>query len=78
VISAVISLTPYRQLPVRANDEKMLAQVVNAAFSQRRKTLRNSLGNLLSVEQIVAAGIDPGVRAETLTVAEFVALSDQI
>jgi 16S rRNA (adenine1518-N6/adenine1519-N6)-dimethyltransferase len=45
--------------------------VVTAAFGQRRKTLRNSLGGLLSGAQISAAGIDPGARAETLTAEQF-------
>jgi 16S rRNA (adenine1518-N6/adenine1519-N6)-dimethyltransferase len=45
---------------------------------QRRKTLRNSLKHLLSSEQIAAVGIDAGIRAEMLTIEEFVALSDQL
>jgi 16S rRNA (adenine1518-N6/adenine1519-N6)-dimethyltransferase len=47
------------------------AAVVTAAFGQRRKTLRNALGDLLSAAQIGAAGIDPGARAETLSAADF-------
>jgi 16S rRNA (adenine1518-N6/adenine1519-N6)-dimethyltransferase len=47
------------------------AAVVTAAFGQRRKTLRNALGGLLSAAQIGAAGIDPGARAETLAAADF-------
>jgi len=42
------------------------AQVVTAAFSQRRKTLRNALRGLLAPQDIEACGIDPSVRAETL------------
>ena len=51
------------------------AAVVAAAFGQRRKTLRNALASLLNAEQIRAAGIDPGARAETLTTAQFGALA---
>jgi 16S rRNA (adenine1518-N6/adenine1519-N6)-dimethyltransferase len=47
------------------------AAVVTAAFGQRRKTLRNALGGLLSTAQIGAAGVDPGARAETLAAADF-------
>ena len=47
------------------------AAVVSAAFMQRRKTLRNALGELLSREQIAACGVDPGARPETLTPAAF-------
>lgn len=53
-------------------------QVVREAFSRRRKTLRNSLSGLLGDEQIRCAGIDPGERAEQLSIREFVRLSEQI
>jgi 16S rRNA (adenine1518-N6/adenine1519-N6)-dimethyltransferase len=46
-------------------------RVVQAAFSQRRKTLRNALRQELDAATIAACGIDPGARAETLTPAEF-------
>ena len=45
--------------------------VVSAAFGQRRKTLRNALGGLLSAAQIAAAGVDPKARAETLATEQF-------
>jgi 16S rRNA (adenine1518-N6/adenine1519-N6)-dimethyltransferase len=52
--------------------------VVMAAFSQRRKTLRNALRALLSAAAISACGIDPGARAETLTPQEFNALAQTL
>jgi 16S rRNA (adenine1518-N6/adenine1519-N6)-dimethyltransferase len=57
-----------------------LARVVEAAFAQRRKTLRNTLQNLgLDAEAVeaacAAAGVDPGARAERLGVPEFAALA---
>jgi 16S rRNA (adenine1518-N6/adenine1519-N6)-dimethyltransferase len=51
---------------------------VSAAFSQRRKTLRNALRSILDTEAIVAAGIDPGLRPETLTPAQFAALAARV
>ncbi len=51
------------------------AQVVAAAFSQRRKTLRNGLKAVLSTAQIEACGIDPGQRPERLSAAQFAALA---
>ncbi len=48
---------------------------MTAAFSMRRKTLRNSLRDVLSAEQIIAAGIDPGQRAEQLSLSQFAALA---
>ena len=57
---------------------RAFARTVSAAFSQRRKTLRNALRSLLDTEAIVAAGIDPGMRAETLSPAQFAALAARV
>jgi 16S rRNA (adenine1518-N6/adenine1519-N6)-dimethyltransferase len=76
VESAVVSLQPYRQRPVRVNDEQRFATLVGRAFSQRRKTLRNSLKSLLSAAAIEAAGIDPNLRPERLSLSDFAALSN--
>jgi 16S rRNA (adenine1518-N6/adenine1519-N6)-dimethyltransferase len=54
------------------------ARTVSAAFSQRRKTLRNALRSLMDIDAIVAAGIDPGVRPETLAPADFARLAAQV
>ncbi len=54
-----------------------LSFIARAAFSQRRKTLRNNLKKILSAEQITQCDIDPGRRAETLAISEFVALTNQ-
>jgi 16S rRNA (adenine1518-N6/adenine1519-N6)-dimethyltransferase len=55
--------------------EPLYAEVVTAAFGQRRKTLRNSLRDYLSGDAMAAIGIDPGVRAETLSPPQFGALA---
>jgi 16S rRNA (adenine1518-N6/adenine1519-N6)-dimethyltransferase len=52
--------------------------VVAAAFSQRRKTLRNALKPLLDAEDIIAAGVDPTLRAEVIAPAGFAALATQL
>ncbi|HEX6639008.1 MAG TPA: rRNA adenine N-6-methyltransferase family protein, partial [Steroidobacteraceae bacterium] len=54
------------------------ARTVSAAFSQRRKTLRNALRTVMELDDIVAAGIDPGVRPETLSPADFARLAAQV
>ena len=69
VWSAVARLT-LRDTPAFAVDSRY-AKVVAAAFSQRRKTLRNALRPLLDAPSIAACGIDPGARPETLTPQEF-------
>jgi 16S rRNA (adenine1518-N6/adenine1519-N6)-dimethyltransferase len=70
-------------VPFRADNERLFSQVVGAAFGKRRKTLRNALlGSNLGFgdEQVSTtlelAGIDPKRRAETLSVEEFVTLSN--
>ena len=74
VTSSVVRLTVLRDPPHWGQSE-MYGKVVQAAFSQRRKTLRNALSAYLSAPQMTAAGIDPGVRAETLSAAQFGALA---
>jgi 16S rRNA (adenine1518-N6/adenine1519-N6)-dimethyltransferase len=83
VDSAVITLTVREQPAVKVRNEPFLLRLVKAAFSQRRKTLRNALGQLgyqkNAMDQAAAnAGIDLGRRAETLRVEEFGALSDNL
>ena len=77
VDSTFVRLTPHETAPFTILDQRKFAAVVAAAFSQRRKTLRNALKPLLSAQQIEAAGIDPGARAETITPAGFAALAAQ-
>lgn len=81
VESAIIRLTPKTSIP---DDMKLInAQVsdlefiAKTAFTQRRKTLRNNLKKVLTTEQIQQCEIDPGRRAETLSISEFVALTNQ-
>ncbi len=77
VDSAIVRLVPYDTPPVQVNDFAALERVVAQAFSQRRKTLRNTLKGLLDAEAIEAAGIDPQRRAETLSLEEFAALANR-
>lgn len=85
VDSAVLEIRfkPCIQRPVE--DEQLLTRVVQAAFGQRRKTLRNALSAGLlpldaaaAVAVLEASSIDPRRRAETLSVDEFVTLSNQV
>ncbi|RZO87255.1 MAG: 16S rRNA (adenine(1518)-N(6)/adenine(1519)-N(6))-dimethyltransferase RsmA [Oceanococcus sp.] len=71
VRSSIIRLTPRDvELPWRALD-----RVLQAAFSARRKTLRNALGKLFSAEQLQAHGLDPQLRPENLSPDQFLALA---
>ena len=78
VESAVVRLTPFATPPHPAQDEACLRQVVNAAFQQRRKTLRNGLKGLITAEALESLGIDSKLRAEQLPLADFVRISNAI
>jgi 16S rRNA (adenine1518-N6/adenine1519-N6)-dimethyltransferase len=76
VDSAVVRMIPRAAGSARARDERLFAETVAAAFSQRRKTLRNTLGSTLSAADFAALGIDPQARAQTLSVEDFVKMAD--
>lgn len=84
VDSAVISFDILDKPRIQVLDENMLFAVIKASFGQRRKTLLNGLSNNLKLpkEQIKLvlerAGIDPGVRGETLDLQQFGDISDEI
>jgi 16S rRNA (adenine1518-N6/adenine1519-N6)-dimethyltransferase len=58
------------------NNAAHFASVVAAAFSQRRKTLRNALQGIASPELMKRAGIDPALRAERVAPELFAALAN--
>lgn len=78
VESAFLRLRPRRPLPYRLAAPALHARLVAAAFSQRRKTLRNALHGLAEAQDFAGAGIDPGLRAESVAVAGFVRLTEQV
>jgi len=78
VDSAFVRLIPYDESPFQINDFATFHQVVKQAFSMRRKTLRNNLKKLISQEKIENIDIDPGKRAEQLSVDDFAKLANII
>jgi len=76
VDSAVVRLVPRDPDTVGIIDRKRFADVVRAAFGQRRKTLRNALNGVVTPEQFEAAGVRSDARAEQLDVAQFIALAN--
>ena len=72
------ALVAFTRRPALADDDLRLPTfaVIDAAFAQRRKTLRSALGRLAgspdaAAEALVAAGVDPGLRGEQLEVGDF-------
>ena len=83
VDSAVIRLS-LREPSVHPRDEALFFKVIRGAFSQRRKTVLNSLSSSLSLDKgelsdiLCKAGVDPGARAERLTLQNFSDISDAV
>lgn len=77
VESAFVRLIPHRTPPVRVQDEALFTRIVQQAFGQRRKTLRNTLKGLLDNEDFAALNIDPQIRAEQLDLATFARLANR-
>lgn len=84
--SAVIRLTRHAKVPVQAEDEKLMFQMIRASFNQRRKTLVNGLGNApelhipkeMTTEVLDEMGLSASVRGEALTLEQFAELSNRI
>jgi 16S rRNA (adenine1518-N6/adenine1519-N6)-dimethyltransferase len=78
VISSFVRLTPCGQPAVPMEFPRQYAAVVAAAFSQRRKTLRNALKALLTESEIANASVSPSARAETVAPHGYAALAAQL
>jgi len=79
VDSTVIRMQP-RATPIVEKqsahfDLELIAKIVTAAFAQRRKTLRNALNGIVTVEQMSLSDIDPGSRAEAISPESYIRLS---
>ena len=75
VMSTVVRLIPHSSPPFTIRNYAQFSRLVVAAFSQRRKTLRNALKSMLTTEQIHSIGIDSGLRAEVLPPESFAQLA---
>lgn len=85
VDSEVVEIRFKTHLPYTADDEVFLSRVIQASFGKRRKTLKNALSSSsleisgqLAEKALEFASIAPSRRAETLSIAEFVALSNSL
>ena len=86
VSSAVVKLTLHEKMLNKPENEKLMFDLIRASFNQRRKTLQNSLNNAPGIhfsKEVIAgairkAGFDERVRGETLTLEDFVVLSDNL
>ncbi|HKN04284.1 MAG TPA: 16S rRNA (adenine(1518)-N(6)/adenine(1519)-N(6))-dimethyltransferase RsmA [Buttiauxella sp.] len=78
VDSAVVRLIPHATIPHPVKELRVLSRVTTEAFNKRRKTIRNSLGHLFSAEVMAELGIDPTLRAENISVAQYCQLANYL
>ncbi len=78
VTSAVVRLAPLPEGTYDIQDEAILSKLVATAFSQRRKTIRNSLRSMVDESRLQSVGIDPGLRPEAISIAEYVRLANTL
>jgi 16S rRNA (adenine1518-N6/adenine1519-N6)-dimethyltransferase len=78
VESAVARLAPLGTARPQLADAALFAQLVTAAFGQRRKTLRNALSAFATDVELEREGIAPGARGETLSVADYIRLANAL
>jgi 16S rRNA (adenine1518-N6/adenine1519-N6)-dimethyltransferase len=78
VESAFVRAVPYKTVPHPAQDTALFSRIVLSAFGQRRKTLRNTLKDFLDDKGFEVLGISSQLRAENLSVAQFVSIANHL
>lgn len=78
VTSAVVRLDPLPPGSFDITDEALLSTIVTHAFMKRRKTIRNSLRDHVDAADFEAAGIDPGLRPEQISIQKFIDLCNHL
>ncbi len=78
VESAIVKLIPKPKSLLTAKDLKVFTELVSKAFNQRRKTITNSLKGVISPQQLAQANIPSTARAENISLAQFISLSNLI
>jgi 16S rRNA (adenine1518-N6/adenine1519-N6)-dimethyltransferase len=78
VTSSIVRMVPLPDDRPKPRDEALFARIVGAAFGQRRKTLRNTLREVLADADFEILALDPGLRGERLTVADYIAIANHI
>jgi len=76
VESALVRLVRHDRAPVEVRDPGAMFDLVRAGFATRRKTLRNTLDGRVDAERFARAAVDPGARAETLSLEDWARLAD--
>ena len=78
ITSAFIRLTRKKRVSPKVIDEDSFEQIIKIAFSQKRKTIKNNFKNILLDKDFLSLEISPQIRAETLTIDQFIKLENYV
>lgn len=78
VDSYLVRLVPHKKLPNTVTDTGILKQITTKAFNQRRKIICNSLNQFFTAKQLTMIDIDPNVRAENISVAQYCQMANYL
>jgi 16S rRNA (adenine1518-N6/adenine1519-N6)-dimethyltransferase len=78
VESAMVRMIPKPATKLLARDESLFAKITTTAFSQRRKTIRNTLIDFLALDDFTQLNLDPKLRAENLSVSDYVTIANYL
>jgi 16S rRNA (adenine1518-N6/adenine1519-N6)-dimethyltransferase len=78
VTSAFIRLIRKKRLNHKVIDKESFEQIVKIAFSKKRKTIKNNFKNILFDKDFLNLEISPKIRAETLTIEQFIKLENYV
>lgn len=78
VDSAIVRLTPLRPIAREVKNYDVFSTVVRTAFSQRRKTIRNTLKTLLNADDFITLNLDSNLRPENLSVQDYVSIAELV
>jgi len=78
VMSSIVRLIPHPSQKYCIDDKPQFESIIKSAFAQRRKTIRNTLKKMCTEDDLSAVNINPSLRAEALSIDDFVNLSNHL
>tara|TARA_B100000963_G_scaffold284001_1_gene252717 strand:- start:9 stop:791 length:783 start_codon:yes stop_codon:yes gene_type:complete len=78
VTSTVLKLSPLKKNRFHIQDEDIFSKIITEAFMKRRKTIQNSLKNLINISDLNAVNLDPKLRPEQISIKKYVELSNHL
>ncbi|MEM7401462.1 MAG: 16S rRNA (adenine(1518)-N(6)/adenine(1519)-N(6))-dimethyltransferase RsmA [Pseudomonadota bacterium] len=76
VQSSFMRLIPTNEFVKQIEDTKTFSKIIETAFHQRRKTIKNSLASLANEEQLINANIQPNLRPQEISIQQYIRLSN--